>query len=96
MVFEPEVRKLARAEVARDADLFLCEATMQDSDPRSEGHLKASEAAEIAAANGVAHLVLTHLPPGRDLGLTLAEAHHTARGTALELADDGKTYEVGA
>jgi ribonuclease BN (tRNA processing enzyme) len=82
--------------LAGGADLFICEATMQNSDPVSEGHLKASEAAEIAATNGVAHLVLTHLPPARDLGLSLAEAHHTAGGIAVELADDGKTYEVGA
>jgi ribonuclease BN (tRNA processing enzyme) len=81
--------------LAHDADVFLCEATKQDHDPVSDGHLRASEAAALAAQFGVAHLVLTHLPPGRDLGLTLAEAHKTAQGTALELADDGNVYEVG-
>lgn len=80
--------------LARGADLFLCEATMQDADPRSEGHLKASEAAGIAAEAGVERLVLTHLPPGRDLGLSLAEAHKHSGGITVELADDGKRYEV--
>ena len=83
------------AGLAGDADIFLCEATKQDGDPASDGHLKASEAADIAVRVGAAHLVLTHLPPGRDLGLTLAEAHKTAKGTAVELADDGNVYEVG-
>jgi ribonuclease BN (tRNA processing enzyme) len=84
------------APLARDADLFLCEATKQDADEVSEGHLRASQAGEIAAQNGVGRLVLTHLPPGRDLGLSLTEAHRTCGGIPVELAADLKTYEVGA
>ncbi len=81
--------------LAHDADLFLCEATLQDADPETDGHLRASQAAEIAAQQSVARVVLTHLPPHRDLGLSLAEAHKNAEGVSLELADDGDRYEVG-
>ncbi len=52
------------AEVARSADLFLCEATLAegrlDGDPR--GHLTADEAAEAFRASGAKRLVLTHRP----------------------------------
>ena len=52
------------AEVARDADLFLCEATLAedgpDGDPR--GHLRESEARAIFERSGAARLVLTHRP----------------------------------
>jgi ribonuclease BN (tRNA processing enzyme) len=83
-------------ELARDVDLFVCEATIQDSDPESIGHLRASQAGSFAASAGVGRLVLTHLPPASDLGLSLAEADATCEGISLELADDGKVYEVGA
>ena len=81
--------------LAKDADLFICEATFQESDDDWEGHLHAAEAAEIAARNGVSNLVLTHLPPNRDLGLSLTEAHRAANGVTVQLADDGRRYEVG-
>ena len=52
------------AEVARDADLFLCEATLADSsldgDPR--GHLSADEAVAAFRASGAKRLLLTHRP----------------------------------
>ena len=81
--------------LAKDADLFICEATFQEIDDDWEGHLHAAEAAGIAAKCGVARLVLTHLPPGRDLNLSLVEAHREADGLTLSLADDGQRYEVG-
>ena len=58
--------------------------------------MHAAEAAAMAARYGVNHLVLTHLPPDRDLNLSLAEAHREADGVSLQLADDGQRYEVGA
>jgi ribonuclease BN (tRNA processing enzyme) len=81
--------------LAKDADLFICEATFQEIDDDWEGHMHAAEAATVASQNGVGHLVLTHLPPGRDLNLSLAEAHREANGVTLQLADDGQRYEVG-
>lgn len=48
-------------EVARDADLFLCEATQAEDDP-APMHLRASDARAIAEQAGAKRLVLTHRP----------------------------------
>nr|MBA2725270.1 MBL fold metallo-hydrolase [Actinomycetota bacterium] len=44
--------------LAQDADLFICEASFQEADEKWEGHMSASQAAEVAADLGVKHLVL--------------------------------------
>lgn len=80
--------------LASAADVFVCEATSQDSDDVWEGHLRASQAAEIAARVGVKKLVLTHLRPGRDHERTLAEARAAAPNLDIELAQDGARLEV--
>lgn len=72
------------AEVARDADLFLCEATLAhgDLDDVPRGHLSAEEACEAFEASGAKRLLLTHRPwelPVPD---------------GLELARDGLTLDV--
>ena len=70
-------------ELARDADLFLCEATLSrgEDDGERRGHLSAEEAVEAFEAAGARRLLLTHrpdelaLPPGLELahdGLELA------------------------
>ncbi len=82
------------AGLAGGADLFFCEATNQDADELWEGHLRASQAASIAREVGVRSLVLTHLPVGRDLGLSLSEAQRVAGGVELQLAADGQVHEV--
>lgn len=82
--------------LAGGADLFLCEASNQDSDDVWEGHLRASQAGRIAAEVGARRLVLTHLPVDRDLRLSLEEARRAAGGIPVELASDGAVYEVGA
>jgi ribonuclease BN (tRNA processing enzyme) len=81
--------------LAGGADLFMCEATLQDVDRPWEGHLQASQAGKIASSVGVDHLVLTHLPPGRDHELSLAEAQTTAGEMRVELAADGMRLELG-
>ena len=52
------------AELARDVDLFVCEATLEtgaaDGEPR--GHLSADEALAAYAASGASDLLLTHRP----------------------------------
>ena len=83
------------AALAGDADLFVCEASNQDSDEIWEGHLRASQAGRIATESGVERLVLTHLPVERDLGLSLAEAQRSSDGVSIQLASDGDTHEVG-
>lgn len=80
--------------LAGGADLFVCEATFQDSDEPWEGHLSASDAGSIARQVEAADLLLTHLPPGRDHGLSLAQAERTAGDVAVRLAADGLQLEV--
>lgn len=82
--------------LAGGADLFVCEASNQDSDEIWEGHLRASQAGRIASEVGVRRLVLTHLPVERDLGLSLAQANAAASGVSVRLAADGDAHEVGS
>jgi ribonuclease BN (tRNA processing enzyme) len=51
----------ALVEVARDADLFLCEATQAEDDP-APMHLRASDAIAYAERAGARRLVLIHRP----------------------------------
>lgn len=82
--------------LAGGADLFVCEASNQDSDEIWEGHLRASQAGRIASEVAVRRLVLTHLPAERDLDLSLAEARAAAGDLPIDLAADGDVHEVGA
>lgn len=72
------------AELARDADLFLCEATLErgalDGQPR--GHLSADEACAAFAASGARRLLLTHRP------------HELPLPDGLEQARDGLELEL--
>jgi ribonuclease BN (tRNA processing enzyme) len=82
--------------LAGEAGLFVCEATLQDRDDRWEGHLQASQAAKIASSVEADRLVLSHLPPGRDLQLSLAEAQAIAGDLDVSLAADGMRLDVTA
>ena len=82
--------------LARGADVFVCEATLQDSDEPWEGHTSASAAGVIAADLAVNRLLLTHLPPWRDLGLSLKQARGASGDVVVDLAEDGMRLEVGA
>jgi ribonuclease BN (tRNA processing enzyme) len=74
----------ALAELARDADLFLCEATLERGELEGDdrGHLDADEAAAAAAEAGARRLVLTHRP--EELPLP-AGTEHTYDGMELDL-----------
>jgi ribonuclease BN (tRNA processing enzyme) len=81
-------------EVARDAELLLCEATL----PRPErtgvrGHLTPAEAAEHAKAAGVKRLVLTHISDELGDEWALEQAREIFDGP-LEIAREGATYEI--
>jgi ribonuclease BN (tRNA processing enzyme) len=67
------------AELARDCDLFLCEATLErpELDGELRGHLSADEAVAAFEASGAHRLILTHRP--RELPVD----------NGLELAHDG-------
>ena len=64
-------------ELARGADLFLCEATLargeDDSEPR--GHLSADEAVAAFRASGARRLLLTHRPAELPLAAGLEQAY---------------------
>jgi ribonuclease BN (tRNA processing enzyme) len=59
----------ALPELARDADLFLCEATLLAPNPEggTRGHLSADEAEAAFKAAGAKRLLLTHRPAERPL-----------------------------
>jgi ribonuclease BN (tRNA processing enzyme) len=81
-------------DLARDADLFLCEASWPDGPAHPEGiHLTGRTAGEQAARAGARRLMLTHLVPWADPDSVLAGARSTYDGP-LELARCGATYEV--
>ncbi|ALE73585.1 beta-lactamase [Pseudonocardia sp. EC080610-09] len=48
------------SELARGADLLLCESTLELPDDTSDGHMSAARAGRVAAAAEVGQLVLTH------------------------------------
>src|SRR3954452_1892354 len=52
----------ALVEIARDADLFLCEATLESGEDEPRGHLSAREAAAIALQANAKRLLLVHRP----------------------------------
>jgi ribonuclease BN (tRNA processing enzyme) len=74
----------ALSELARDADLFLCEATLLAPNPEggTRGHLSAGEASEAFEAAGAKRLLLTHRPAERPLE------------DGFELAYDGLVLEL--
>lgn len=79
---------------ARDAHLFLCEASCLEKDAAfaTAGHLTARQAAEVARAAGVKKLLLTHIWPF----YSEEELLNEARGffPAAALAAEGAEYEV--
>jgi len=63
-------------ELARDADVFLCEASWThapDNRP-PDVHLSGTEAGQIAAKAGVGELLLTHIPPWTSREDVISEA----------------------
>ena len=72
------------AELARDCDLFVCEATLErpelDGEPR--GHLSADEAVAAFESSGARRLLLTHRP------------HELPLDGNLELAYDGLELDL--
>jgi ribonuclease BN (tRNA processing enzyme) len=70
--------------VARAADLFVCEATLEQGEDEGDerGHLSADEAITAAGRAGAKRLVLTHRPQER------------SRPRGFELAYDGFAAEI--
>lgn len=91
----------ALADLGRDADLFIVEATSRDQQagiPTShEGPqllMTARDAGAAAAAAGARRLMLTHFWPGNDREQSRREAAEVFNGEIL-LADDGRVVSLG-
>lgn len=72
----------AVATLATGADIFLAEATHVDGGER-DFHLTARQSAEYASTAGVGCLVLTHIEPGVDTAVSLAQAREAFDGAIL-------------
>jgi ribonuclease BN (tRNA processing enzyme) len=69
------------AELARNADLFLCEATLREPEPAERGHLSEDEAVSAFTASGARRLLVIHRPD------------ELALDPSLERAQDGDVIE---
>jgi len=80
-------------ELARGADLFLCEATWQGDreDWPADMHLTALDAGQLAREADAKRLVLTHILGSLDRTVSLEEARRTFDGP-VDLADDLRTW----
>jgi ribonuclease BN (tRNA processing enzyme) len=65
-------------ELARDADLFLCEATLADPEPAERGHLTETEALDAFRESGAKRLVVIHRPSELPLGPSVERAQDGA------------------
>ncbi len=84
----------ALVDLARDVDLFLCEASYLDGeDNPPDIHLTGREAGEHATRAGASRLMLTHLVSWNDESRTLAEATAAYTGE-IQVARRCDTLEV--
>ncbi len=81
--------------LARDADLFLAEATYVDRVPTADARYLSSalQAGQNAARAGVGHLLLTHLWPGTDLGAAQKAARRAYDGN-IDVARGGLSIDL--
>lgn len=87
----------ALVELAREADLFLCEATLYNGQAEpygKRGHLTAREAGLMAREAGVRRLALTHYPHELTAEALIAGVRESYQGE-LTVADDHVSYRVG-
>lgn len=83
-------------DLARGVDLALFESSFQEG--RDEGappalHLTGRQAGEHASRAGAGRLLLTHLPPWNDAGVSVAAAREAFSGP-VEAVTCGATYDV--
>jgi ribonuclease BN (tRNA processing enzyme) len=84
----------AIVEFARDSDLLMLEATLEQPEEQGcRGHLTPAEAGEHAKRAGAGRLVLTHMSSDHDGPRAQAEAER-AFGAPVELAHERAVYEI--
>jgi ribonuclease BN (tRNA processing enzyme) len=79
-------------EVAKKADFFLCEATLQQ--PTEVEHLTAEQAGLVAKLAGVKNLILTHIWPSFDVSISVEQARISFGGQVL-LAEPKAKFKLG-
>lgn len=82
--------------LAREADLFLCEATLLEDHRESatgRGHASAREAASMAREAGVRRLSITHYP-NEATPEAITEHVRAVFAGELDVADDHATYAI--
>ncbi|KAA9162126.1 MBL fold metallo-hydrolase [Amycolatopsis acidicola] len=80
-------------ELARGADVLLCEASWTDAPDRPPGvHLSGKQAGALARRAGVGRLLLTHVAPWSDRDAILAEARAEFPGAVL--VEQGAGYDL--
>jgi ribonuclease BN (tRNA processing enzyme) len=81
-------------DLARDTDLFLCEASLGlASESGERGHSSAAEAGAMARRAGVRQLVLTHYGAA-DSAAELRAAARDCYPGAVDVADDGDQFSI--
>jgi ribonuclease BN (tRNA processing enzyme) len=84
----------AVVELARDADVFLCEASWTHSPQRPPNlHLSGTDAGRVAAEAGVRELLLTHIPPWTSREDVIGEAKAEFDGPVHAVVC-GETFEI--
>lgn len=79
---------------ARDADIFLCEATWGDTSlgKAPDMHMSGAEAGLLASRAGAKKLVLVHIPPWGDPEAALRSARENFDGEIV-IGDSGMVFE---
>lgn len=80
-------------ELAREADLFLCEAAVTRDRDAPDVHLTGERAGQQATEAEAQRLLLTHVAPWTDIGAVLAEARETYAGPT-EPARAGQVHSI--
>lgn len=81
-------------ELARGADVLLCEAAWGGSAPgRPDVHLTGAQAGQHATDAGVARLLITHVPPWESIAQAVDGASTTFDGP-IEAVMAGSVYEI--
>jgi ribonuclease BN (tRNA processing enzyme) len=82
-------------DLAKGADLFLCEASYLDGDDNPPGlHLTGREAAEVATKAGATRLVLTHLVAAWTDEAKVYQAAVAAFAGPVDIARAGVSYDL--